>query len=89
MDIYNEFLTYFGVNNVNIQKKERLITSEADSNDELVLHNRNKFLKPRKETARILSEIWGMDITVNINEEVLPVDIEIEPEKEVNADDNE
>lgn len=89
MDIYNEFLTYFGVNNVNIQKKERLITSEANSNDELILHNRNKFLQPRKETARILSELWERDITVDINEEVLPVDIEIEPDKEVNADDNE
>ena len=55
----------------------------------MIRNRRNKFLKPRKETARILSEIWGMNITVDINEEVLPVDIEIEPDKEVNADDNE
>lgn len=67
-EIYNEFLTYFGINNVNIQKKERLVTSEANSNDELILHNLNKFLAPRKETARILSELWGMSITVDLRD---------------------
>lgn len=65
-EIYNEFLTGFGINNVNIQKKERLVTSEADSNNELIMHNRNKFLAPRQETARILSEIHGREITVDI-----------------------
>src|SRR5699024_12715777 len=56
MDIYNEFLTYFGINNVNIQKKERLITNEANANDELIMHNRNKFLKPRTESAKIIRD---------------------------------
>lgn len=65
-EIYNEFLTGFGINNVNIQKKERLVTSEADSNNELIMHNRNKFLAPRQEAARILSEIFGREITVDI-----------------------
>ena len=65
-EIYNEFLTGFGINNVNIQKKERLVTSEADSNNELIMHNRNKFLAPRQEAARILSEIFDREITVDI-----------------------
>src|SRR5699024_10380240 len=71
LDTLNEFLTYFGVNNININKKERLITNEANANDELIAHNRNKMLKPRKEAAHIISELWGTDITVDVNEEVV------------------
>lgn len=87
MDIYNEFLTYFGINNVNIQKKERLITNEANANDELILHNRNKFLKPRKESAKILSELWDMDITVDVNEQVAHLILD-SSEKEVDTTDD-
>ena len=70
MEIYNEFLTHFGINNINIQKKERVNVSEANSNNELILHNRNKFLTPRKETAKILSELWGKEITVDLRENI-------------------
>ena len=90
MDIYNEFLTYFGINNVNIQKKERLITNEANANDELILHNRNKFLQPRKEGAKILSALWDMDISVDVNEQVADLLLgevsESEVESEVDSD---
>ena len=71
LDTLNEFLTYFGVNNININKKERLITNEANANDELIAHNRNKMLKPRKEAARLVSELWDTEITVDVNEEVV------------------
>lgn len=90
MDIYNEFLTYFGINNVNIQKKERLITNEANANDELIMHNRNKFLKPRKESAKIISELWDREITVGVNEEVSKLLFQEEkPLIEGDEDDNE
>lgn len=70
MTIYNEFLTEFGINNLNINKKERTNLSEVNANNELILHNRNRFLAPRKEVARILSEMWGLHITVDIREDV-------------------
>lgn len=78
---YNEFLTHFGINNVNIQKKERVNVSEANSNNELILHNRNKFLAPRKECARILSELWETTITVDLREDLIHKEDEIQPEK--------
>lgn len=68
--IYNEFLTYFGIDNVDIRKKERLVTSEADSNNQLIMHNRNKFLAPRKEAARIVSELWEREVTVDLREDL-------------------
>src|SRR5699024_2617597 len=90
MDIYNEFLTYFGINNVNIQKKERLITNEANANDELIMHNRNKFLKPRKESAKIISELWDREINVGVNEEDSKLLFQEEqPSIEGDEDDNE
>lgn len=70
MDTYNEFLTDFGINNVNIQKKERVNRDETNSNNELILHNRNKFLVPRKETALILSDLWNREITCDIRENI-------------------
>ena len=69
-EIFNEFLTHFGIDNVNINKRERLVTSEADSNNEMILHNRNKFLAPRKEVCRILSNLWDREITVDLRENV-------------------
>ena len=37
--LYNEFLTALGINNANTDKKERLLTSEVDSNDEELVVN--------------------------------------------------
>ena len=34
----HEFLTYFGINNVETEKKERLITDEANANNDLIQH---------------------------------------------------
>lgn len=70
MTIYNEFLTSFGINNLNINKKERTNLSEVNANNELILHNRNRFLAPRKEVAKILSLMWGRNITVDIREDI-------------------
>jgi hypothetical protein len=41
-DIYDkfkhEFLTYFGINNTETEKKERMITDEVNANNELIAH---------------------------------------------------
>lgn len=88
LEIMNEFLTSFGIDNVNIAKKERLVVSEAESNNEFVLHNRNKFLAPRKATAEMLSEWWGTEITVDLRENlVLEVETEVDNNGSNNHDD--
>ena len=38
-EIWNEFLEYIGVNAISIEKKERLITTEVDSNNQFIKSN--------------------------------------------------
>lgn len=50
--IWNEALTFLGVNNLSNEKKERLITDEASSNNELINLNLQSMLIPRQEAAK-------------------------------------
>ena len=59
-EIWNEALTYLGINNVEINKKERLITDEASSNNELINLNLQSFLAPRQEACRQFNEKFGL-----------------------------
>lgn len=51
-EIWNEALTFLGINNIMVDKKERLITDEANSNNELINLNLQSFLAPRQEACR-------------------------------------
>ena len=57
--IWNEFLTTLGVSNLD-EKRERMITSETDSNNELVNLNLQSFLIPRKEACKLFNEKFGL-----------------------------
>lgn len=57
--IWNEFLTFMGLQNLS-EKKERLITSEVDSNNELINMNLQALLIPRKEACRQFNEKYGL-----------------------------
>lgn len=58
-EIWNEALTFLGINNIMIDKKERLITDEANSNNELINLNLQSFLAPRQEACRQFNEKFG------------------------------
>ena len=58
-EIWNEALTYLGVNNIMLEKKERLVTDEANSNNELINLNLQSFLAPRLEACRQFNEKFG------------------------------
>lgn len=58
-EIWNEALTFLGINNVMIEKAERLITDEANSNNELINLNLQASLAPRKEACRQFNELFG------------------------------
>ena len=57
--IWNEALTYLGVNNL-AEKKERLIQSEANSNNEVINLNLESYLAPRKEACKQFNDKFGL-----------------------------
>lgn len=59
LKIWDEFLTFMGLNNLS-EKKERLITSEANSNNEVLNLNLQALLNPRKEACRQFNEKYGL-----------------------------
>lgn len=73
-ELWNECLTYMGINNANIDKKERLITDEIESNDDLIKYYLNCFYKTRKQACDKINEKYfdGEEvISVKLNEETL------------------
>ena len=62
-EIWNEALSYLGINNISINKKERLITDEANSNNELINMNLQSFLVPRMEACKQFNKKYGLEGT--------------------------
>lgn len=54
--IWNEALTFLGINNIQEDKKERLITDEANQNNEVINLNLQSYLEPRQEACRQFNE---------------------------------
>lgn len=63
-NLENELLTFLGINNVAIQKAERLITDEANSNNELINDSSDCFLDSLKEFCEDIGKVLGYDIQV-------------------------
>lgn len=59
-EIWNECLTFLGINNIMLDKKERLVADEANSNNELINLNLQAALVPRQEAAKQFNELFGL-----------------------------
>lgn len=58
--IWNEALEFLGVNVLTSEKKERLITDEASSNNELINLNLQSYLVPRQQACKQFNEKFGL-----------------------------
>lgn len=58
-EIWNDFLTFLGISNLD-EKRERLITNETDSNNELINMNMQSYLIPRKQACKEFNEKFGL-----------------------------
>lgn len=72
--IWNEALTYLGISNINIQKKERLITDEVSRNQGNTIASRYSRLESRREAVKKINEMFGTNIEVNYREDFQQVD---------------
>lgn len=69
-EIWNEALTFLGINNILVDKKERLITDEANSNNELINMNLQARLAPRKFACKQFNELFGLNIDVKVRSDL-------------------
>ena len=73
--IFNEALTVLGIDNANTDKKERLITNEVESNEQLVKYYLNCWYKTRKKACDEINEKFLKDndtkIEIVLNKDVM------------------
>lgn len=74
-ELWNDALTFLGIDNANTDKKERLITDEVESNNELISYYLNCFKKTREQACNLINEKFlknsDKKINIKINNDVL------------------
>ena len=78
--IWNEALTYLGISNINIQKKERLITDEVTRNQGGTIASRYSRLESRREAVKKINAMFGTNIEVNYREDFQQVGDDNQPQ---------
>lgn len=58
-EIWNEVLTFLGINNIQTIKKERVLTDEVNSNNEVINLNLQAMLYPRQKACKQFNELFG------------------------------
>lgn len=67
--IWNEALTYLGISNINVVKKERMITDEVTRNQGGTVASRYSRLESRREACKKINEMFGLNIWVDYRED--------------------
>lgn len=75
--IWNEALTYLGISNLNIQKKERLVADEVVRNLGGTIASRYSRLESRRKAAEAINKMFGTEIEVNYREDYREADDEV------------
>ena len=79
--IWNEALTYLGISNINIQKKERLITDEVTRNQGGTIASRYSRLESRRKAVKKINKMFGTNIEVNYREDFQQIGDDNQPEE--------
>ena len=66
--VINEFFTDIGINNANMDKKERMVSTEVEANDEQVKASEDVLLRSREEACKQINRIFGLNIKVKRKE---------------------
>lgn len=74
---WNEALTILGISNANFQKKERLITDEMIRSQGGIIANRYSRLKARRYACDEINKMFGLNITVDFEDDFREADDEV------------
>lgn len=86
--IWNEVLTYLGISNINIQKKERLITDEVTRNQGGTVASRYSRLDCRRMAVDKINAMFGTNIEVNYREDFQSIDADYLGKDTIESGDN-
>ena len=75
--MWDECMTFLGINNANMDKRERLVADEVQANNEQIALSAVCMLKARERAAKAMSEMCGCDIRVSMRK---PEEIKGAPE---------
>lgn len=64
--LWNECMTFLGINNANMDKRERLVDDEVQANNEQIGYSAEVMLKSRQRAAEAMSKLCGCEITVEL-----------------------
>lgn len=76
-EIWNECLSFLGVSNIDY-KRERMISSETDSKNELINLNLQSYLIPRKKACEQFNKLFGENIDVVVRSDLHNIVKELE-----------
>ena len=85
--IWNEALTYLGISNLSIQKKERLITDEAIRSQGGTIASRYSRLEARRKACEEINEMYGLNVDVDYRHDYRQTDDEYMIENQTEGED--
>lgn len=62
--VLNEVFTDLGINNANMDKRERMVANEVEANNEQVKASEDVMLKAREQACKEINRIFGTNISV-------------------------
>lgn len=77
--LWNECMTFLGINNANMDKRERLVDDEVQANNEQIGYSVEVMLKSRQRAAKLMSKLCACNITVELRRTHKPVTGEEQP----------
>lgn len=67
--VENRLLTFLGINNCPVDKKERLVSGEVSSNDQLIEYNSGLMLEARQRACEEINTKYGLNVSVKLRYE--------------------
>ncbi len=81
--LWGEAKAFIGIDSASIDKKERLVVDEANANNQEIDLNLEAMFDARKDSAKQLSKLWGVEVIVRLRKEF------VENQNELGDDDYE
>ena len=71
--LWNEVMTFLGINNANMDKRERLVDDEVQANNEQIALSALVMLKSRELACKQINDLFGTNISVKLRKPQEPI----------------